>query len=151
MRLFNATNGGGWTNSSGWPTDADVQGMDPVALAQYMAAIPVETRICISNTTAGGPSQSILIPAGGTAAAALLSDVVPAVVVLPDHCCWYGISCCSPQTCGNDPFCNCTTGLVTSIQLNGNQVRMRCKNKGMGIKSVCLMKLAGDTLAHLRN
>ena len=45
------------------------------------------------------------------------------VIVLPDHCCWYGVACCGPDTCGNDPFCNCTIGTVTGLQLSNNQVR----------------------------
>ena len=95
--LYNSTNGPGWSNSSGWPSISGLASMSASSLAQYMAAIPMQSGSCTtpgSNTT----------------------------VVLPDHCCWYGIACCGPQTCGNDPYCNCTSGLVTELQLYSNQV-----------------------------
>ena len=73
--------------------------MSAPSLAQYMAAIPMQSGGC---TTLGSN----------------------ATVVLPDHCCWYGVACCGPQTCSGDPFCNCTVGLVTALQLNSNQVHV---------------------------
>ena len=51
-------------------------------------------------------------------------------MVLPDHCCWYGVGCCTPQTCGNDPFCNCTMGLVSSLSLSANQASRNMETIG---------------------
>ena len=95
--LFNFTGGPSWSNNSGWPTIPSLASMSASSLAQYMAAIPMQSGSC---TTLGSN----------------------ATVVLPDHCCWYGIACCGPQTCGNDPFCNCTVGLVTGMLLDDNRV-----------------------------
>ena len=39
-----------------------------------------------------------------------------------DHCSWYGIECCTPTTCTNDPYCNCTIGYVTSVKLPSNNL-----------------------------
>ena len=100
--VYYLVNGPGWINNSGWPS-MPMQGTNPFAIALHMAAVPLETGVCTSA------SQS--------------SADTPAVI-LPDHCCWYGVRCCTPQTCGNNPFCNCTIGLITSLQLNGNRVRV---------------------------
>ena len=95
-------NGRGWIISSGWPS---MQDMSPPAIVMYMATVPLVTGVCTSTSSQDAQSRD-----------------APAVT-LPDHCCWYGIRCCTPYTCGNNPFCNCTTGLVTAIILNGNGVR----------------------------
>ena len=95
--LFNFTGGPNWSNNSGWPSIPGLSSMTASSLAQYMLALPMQSGSC---TTPGSN----------------------ATVVLPDHCCWYGIACCGPQTCGNDPFCNCTDGLVTGMLLDDNQV-----------------------------
>ena len=52
---------------------------------------------------------------------------VPCMVgltLLPSHCCWYGLSCCTPETCADaaESACNCTTGLVTVLSLQANNV-----------------------------
>lgn len=40
---------------------------------------------------------------------------------LPDHCCWYGVSCC---TCtGADSSCTCMNGTVIGLRLSANNVR----------------------------
>ena len=71
--------------------------MSAASLALYMESIPMQSGSC---TTLGSNAT-----------------------ILPDHCCWYGIACCGPQTCvSNDPYCNCTVGLVTALQLNSNKV-----------------------------
>ena len=100
--LFNSS---GWINSSGWPIT--MQGTNPFAMILHMATLPLETGVCTSASQ-NELSQTQDAPA----------------VTLPDHCCWYGIRCCTPQTCVDIPFCNCTTGLVISMLLNGNRVRM---------------------------
>ena len=43
---------------------------------------------------------------------------------LPSHCCWFGVSCCTPETCtdAEESTCNCTTGLVTVLSLQANNV-----------------------------
>ena len=43
---------------------------------------------------------------------------------LPSHCCWYGVSCCTPETCVDaaESACNCTTGLVIALSLPDNNV-----------------------------
>ena len=117
--VYYLVNGPGWINSSGWPIA--MQGTNPFAMAMHMATVPLETGVCTSA------SQS--------------SADAPAII-LPDHCCWYGIRCCTPQTCGNNPFCNCTTGLVTSIQPNGNKVRVRVRVRD--VEGSASTKLAGS-------
>ena len=107
--LFNSS---GWINSSGWPIT--MQGTNPFAMILHMATLPLETGVCTSASQ-NELSQTQDAPA----------------VTLPDHCCWYGIRCCTPQTCVDNPFCNCTTGLVISMLLNGNKVRMR-ESEGYG-------------------
>ena len=102
--LYNSTDGPGWSKSSGWPSIPGLSSMDVSSLEQYMVAIPLQSGSCVTSTGAVDGSME----------------------VLPDHCCWEGVSCCSPLTCGNDPYCNCTVGLVTSIELSRNQVRCRC-------------------------
>ena len=53
---------------------------------------------------------------------------------LPDHCCWYGITCCVLQTCPpanysratrhmDSTLCNCKVGTVTQVDLRGNNVQ----------------------------
>ena len=43
---------------------------------------------------------------------------------LPSHCCWFGVSCCTPETCTDaaETACNCTIGLVTALSLPANNV-----------------------------
>eukprot|EP00798_Chlamydomonas_sp_ICE-L_P013866 gene13866-19791_t len=49
------------------------------------------------------------------------------IVPVPAHCCWYGVSCCSGETCSsfynNIPECNCVTGRVTRLSLTWNKLR----------------------------
>ena len=93
LLLFNATDGAGWINSTGWPYILGLHAMTLSQITQYLSTVPMQSGTCSSNGT-----------------------------MLPDHCCWYGISCCDPTTCANDPLCNCTTGTVTGVQLSNNQV-----------------------------
>ena len=101
--LFNLTDGPNWSNSSGWPSDitAALKHMPLPDLVTRMASIPLTTGTCMATANASGLAR----------------------LVLPDHCCWYGISCCGPATCQNDRYCNCTPGLITEIRLRNNQVR----------------------------
>ena len=46
--------------------------------------------------------------------------------VLPDHCCWFGVSCCSCDAAATS--CLCTEGLVTGLSLSANNVRLRETN-----------------------
>jgi hypothetical protein len=43
---------------------------------------------------------------------------------LPDHCCWFGVSCCLPAlTCQYaPPSCSCDEGMITGLNLQGNNV-----------------------------
>ena len=73
--------------------------MSPEDLSQYMENMPVLTKSCYLQ----GRNSTL---------------------TLPDHCCWYGVSCCvPPDTCGNNPYCNCSFGTVTGLSMNYNQVR----------------------------
>ena len=98
--FYNATNGPAWHNNSGWPSIAV---SSPEALIMHMASIPVTTNTCIASDGSN--------------------------LVLPDHCCWHGVSCCTTQaiTCGINPYCNCSTsGLVTALILNRNNASNFC-------------------------
>ena len=45
---------------------------------------------------------------------------------LPDHCCWFGVSCCTPDTCAEGwPSCSCIPGLVFGLDLGVNNVSAR--------------------------
>lgn len=105
--LYNSTDGPSWSNSHAWPSIPGLSSMDVSSLEQYMTAMPLQSGGCVTSTGAE--------------------------VVLPDHCCWNGVSCCSPRECGNDPYCNCTTGLVTSIVLSRNQVGCRCLQHALSV------------------
>ena len=72
--------------------------MSPLSLAQFAASTPVTTSTCMA-----------------------------AGAVLPDHCCWYGVQCCTPQTCASSSSqscfaCSCTSGLIVSLDLGMNNV-----------------------------
>ena len=74
--------------------------MSPSSLAHFAASTPVISSVCSSLGT-----------------------------VLPDHCCWYGVQCCTPATCSQATFqsacsapCSCTVGLVVGLALGLNNV-----------------------------
>ena len=102
LLLYNTTNGPQWSNSSGWPNDwtSQLQHLLPGDLMERMASIPLSTGTCTATNASGSSG-----------------------LMQPDHCCWYGVSCCIPGTCNDNPYCNCTTGLVSAIQLQNNGVR----------------------------
>ena len=51
-----------------------------------------------------------------------ISSGPPVLVPLPDHCCWFGVSCCLLGA-GTTCFINSSSaGLVTALQLDDNQV-----------------------------
>ena len=102
LLLYNTTNGPQWSNSSGWPIDwtSQLQSLTPGDLMERMASSPLSTGTCMVANASGSSG-----------------------LMQPDHCCWYGISCCGPATCQNDRYCNCTPGLITEIRLRNNQVR----------------------------
>ena len=96
LMLFNNTNGAAWTNATGWPPP--ISSSTPSALANFSTSVPTTTGACLSSG-----------------------------VVLPDHCCWHGVQCCTPQTCSSQQTsicsaCSCTQGLITSIDLQTNNV-----------------------------
>ena len=105
LTLFNNTNGASWINATGWPPATAT--LSPASLAQFAAMTPLTTSSCTASD--------------GT--------------VLPDHCCWHGVQCCTPFTCSNSASsaqscassaaCSCTTGLVVGIALGVNNVSMR--------------------------
>ena len=104
LMFFNLTDGPHWSNSSGWPLDITTGLMHtaPLDLVARMESIPISTGTCMAAANASGLGS----------------------LVLPDHCCWFGISCCGPTTCQNDQYCNCTPGLITEIRMRNNQVRL---------------------------
>jgi hypothetical protein len=46
--------------------------------------------------------------------------------LLPDHCCWYGVTCCMTEACYGDVMdlaaCGCALGTVVKITLRSNNV-----------------------------
>ena len=100
MMLYNNTLGGAWANRSGWLDLSPAQMATPASLTLALAAVPLSSGTCAS-------------PNGSS--------------VLPDHCCWYGVGCCSLQTCVNAvpsscTSCFCKPGLVISLVLSANVV-----------------------------
>ena len=96
LMLFNNTNGAAWFNATGWPSPSSSN--SPFAVSNFSASIPISTGTCKDSG-----------------------------VVLPDHCCWFGIQCCTPQTCSQQSTsscsaCSCTQGLITSIEIQTNNV-----------------------------
>ena len=61
---------------------------------------------------------------------------------LPSHCCWYGVSCCTPETCidADESACNCTIGLVTGLSLQANNV---------GLFTVCLSSMSAPCMGRI--
>ena len=106
VTFFAACGGPNWTQSTGFPdiTSGGSIGIPLATLLLELEAVPVQTGRCSSQQQV--PQQQH-------------GDVT----VLPDHCCWYGVSCCIPQTCIGDPYCNCTIGLVTRLSWGSNNVR----------------------------
>ena len=98
LRVFYSSTGGPtWTINEGW---ADHAPDSPVNAMQLGTDMATQTGNCTVQTLAAN-------------------------VTVPDHCCWYGVSCCSPETCvGAGPSCNCTLGLVTTLSLGGNNVSL---------------------------
>ena len=94
------------TNGASWTNStgwpsANVS-MSPLSLAQFAASTPVTTSTCIESGA-----------------------------VLPDHCCWYGVRCCTPQTCNtlssqSCSVCSCTSGLIIGLSMGMNNVSVRC-------------------------
>ena len=111
MLFYNATNGQTWFNSEGWPTIPGLHNMTQAQAMAQLAIIPMQSNNCNSSVGAWGVMRDTGSSSSGN------------VTVLPDHCCWYGVACCGPDTCGNDPYCSCTKGMVTSLQLSNNRVR----------------------------
>ena len=73
--------------------------MSQKSMANYASSIPLTTSACMA-----------------------------AGAVLPDHCCWHGVQCCTPQTCTSASSqsctqCSCTLGLVVGLSLGLNNVR----------------------------
>ncbi|GAX79286.1 hypothetical protein CEUSTIGMA_g6727.t1 [Chlamydomonas eustigma] len=66
--------------------------------------------------------QQGVAAAAEAVAAAYGLNMAPSV--LPDHCCWFGVSCCTPSTCYGVPpsACNCTYGMVTALYLSHNNL-----------------------------
>ena len=52
------------------------------------------------------------------------SPCMAGLTPLPSHCCWFGVSCCTPETCVDaaESACNCTIGLVIALSLPDNNV-----------------------------
>ena len=94
LLFLNLTGGPRWTNSSGWPSS-------------LMFPSTLEELIAVEAATAG---DTCTYPDANT-------------TMLPDHCCWYGVSCCTAVTCQYaPPSCNCTNGLVAELNLANNNV-----------------------------
>ena len=109
LTFFNNTNGAAWINATGWPSASVTQ--SPASLAQFAVSTPLLT-------------TSSCMASDGTA--------------LPNHCCWYGVQCCTPTTCtttassatsaqqqscsSSSAACSCTTGLVIGLSLGLNNV-----------------------------
>ena len=90
------------TNGAAWVNStgwpASSAAMTPASMAKFTASTPVTNGSC----TASG-------------------------AVIPDHCCWYGVQCCTPQTCSGASSsqcsaCSCTLGLVVGLALGINNV-----------------------------
>ena len=96
LQLYSNTRGYAWLNSSGW-ADASV---------------------------ALDSSMPELVPVPGSACLAMTANGMDAT--LPDHCCWFGVSCCTPDICADGrPSCSCTPGLVIGLDLGVNNVSVR--------------------------
>ena len=96
--LYNDTSGPQWANNTGWPSIPGLQSLSMTEIMQHMATVPLQSDAC-SATSSGNIT-----------------------IALPDHCCWYGVSCCRPDTCGNNPSCSCIPGVVTGLHLGNNRV-----------------------------
>ena len=106
LQFFQNTGGAtAWTNTTGWSDlDIDWSSMGSMGgIADAVAGLPVNmTGACMSSD--GGNNTE-------------------ASVQLPDHCCWFGVRCCDPSSCQEGRLsCNCTTGLVDSLDLVYNNV-----------------------------
>ena len=96
LQLYNNTGGYAWLQSSGWAGAY-------VALDSIMPAVPV--------------------PVPGSACLAMTGNGT--VAPLPDHCCWFGVSCCIQDICAEGwLWCSCTPGLVIGIELGANNVSL---------------------------
>ena len=92
------------TNGASWTNStgwpAVTVSMSSMSMTQFATSTPVTTSSCIVSGA-----------------------------VLPDHCCWYGVQCCTPQTCTTvssqscSAACSCTSGLVVGLALGINNVR----------------------------
>jgi hypothetical protein len=103
LLIFQNARGQYWTNNSGWPM--------PSNLTAYLESTPVQSGKCMSNLPQ--------LPLG----VYMDTSSSQAATILPDYCCWYGVSCCTPTSCLGDPSCNCTVGLVKGLYLGANNVR----------------------------
>ena len=90
------------TNGASWTNStgwpAATVFMSPMTITQFATFTPVTTSTCIVSRA-----------------------------VLPDHCCWYGVQCCTPQTCTtvssqSCSVCSCTSGIIVGLSLGMNNV-----------------------------
>lgn len=122
--LYVFTGGLEWFNNTGWPQNfTEIQ----------------EALGNTSNTTTGSCVRN------RTVANMYYDDIL-----LPDHCCWFGVDCCLIETCPPDIYvsdvsvtqCNCTIGLVTGLNLMNNNVSQR---QGASRVHSCLNNMLGTT------
>ncbi|GAX78739.1 hypothetical protein CEUSTIGMA_g6176.t1 [Chlamydomonas eustigma] len=105
LLMFQNTKGQYWANKTGWPM--------PKNLTAFVESTPVQSGTCLSSNLPSVPLGMYMD-----------TSTSQSPTILPDHCCWYGVSCCTPTTCqGNsDPSCNCTVGLVNGFYLGANNL-----------------------------
>ncbi|GAX78738.1 hypothetical protein CEUSTIGMA_g6175.t1 [Chlamydomonas eustigma] len=99
LLLYNYTRGSNWYNNTGW------------------ASIPYQN---ISSASAqSGSCFWYQFVASST------STMSSPPVLLPDYCCWFGVTCCNPSSCLNvnsNSTCTCPTGFVSSLSLRRNNL-----------------------------
>jgi hypothetical protein len=112
--LFNVTSGRTWLNNFNWPVSLLSDGvLTQASRANYLSSTQITSGSCDSSKQEGV-----------AAIMAAAQNLTNPPIVLPDHCCWFGVSCCTPNTCYGvaTSACNCTYGLVTDIYLSHNNV-----------------------------
>ncbi|GAX79288.1 hypothetical protein CEUSTIGMA_g6729.t1 [Chlamydomonas eustigma] len=122
--LFNDTSGQTWLTSYNWPVSLLSAGvLNQTSRANFLNSTPITSGSCDSNKQQGV-----------AAIMAAAQNLTIAPIVLPDHCCWFGVSCCTPNTCFgvSASACNCSYGLVTDIYLSHNNLTGRLRSAVAG-------------------
>eukprot|EP00955_Chlamydomonas_euryale_P036984 350619-Chlamydomonas_euryale.AAC.1 len=95
-----------------------------------------------ANAAAGGPAQLCGEASGGAQVANAPRDLQDVPSLLPDYCCWSGVSCCilvsCPPTLVGSDLCDCMPGLVVSLSLSGINVSAPGGGRGAARHGVIL-------------